>query len=300
MDNVAAENHSSHNPGHHGELDSVEFETRNLDFRFSSRIAVEIRYLRGRMVALHAGEPVTFDDVNSFDIVSESAIIAVRASTLSNVLNDRAFAYDGAPLKGIVVETRGDRLRITGQLHKTVTVSFVLEGRPEATQDGLIRMHVDKISAAHLPVKSILHLFGEDLAKVVNSNEAKGVKVDGDDIILFPDRLLPPPHIRGKVTRVAVENDRIIQTFGSGKPLRPLSPPRKAANYIYHRGGQLRFGKLTMSDADLEIVDLSPADPFDFFLADYNRQLVAGYSNNTPSHGLIVFMPDYHRLRARR
>jgi len=252
------------------------------------------------MVALYAGEPVTFDDVNSFDIVSESAIIAVRASTLSNVLNDRAFAYDGAPLKGIVVETRGDRLRITGQLHKTVTVSFVLEGRPEATQDGLIRMHVDKISAAHLPVKSILHLFGEDLAKVVNSNEAKGVKVDGDDIILFPDRLLPPPHIRGKVTHVAVENDRIIQTFGSGKPVRPLSPPRKAANYIYHRGGQLRFGKLTMSDADLEIVDLSPADPFDFFLADYNRQLVAGYSNNTPSHGLIVFMPDYHRLRARR
>jgi len=47
-----------------------------------------------------------------------------------------------------------------------------------------------------------------------------------------------------------------------------------------------------MTDADLEIVDESPNTPFEFSLPDYDRQLVAGYSKNTPSHGLIVFMPD--------
>jgi len=65
---------------------------------------------------------------------------------------------------------------------------------------------------------------------------------------------------------------------------------------MYHRGGILRFGKLTMSDADLEILSDSQRTPFDFSLPDYNRQLTAGYSKNTISHGLIVFMRDFALL----
>jgi hypothetical protein len=66
---------------------------------------------------------------------------------------------------------------------------------------------------------------------------------------------------------------------------------------MYYRGGTLRFGKLTMSDADLALIDLQPADPFDFYQDQYLRQLVAGYSKTTLAHGLNVYMPDYRRLR---
>jgi hypothetical protein len=62
----------------------------------------------------------------------------------------------------------------------------------------------------------------------------------------------------------------------------------------------LRFGKLMMTDADLEIIDQSPGSPFDFSLPNYNRQLVAGYSKNTPRLGLIVFMPDLTTLSGRK
>ena len=51
-----------------------------------------------------------------------------------------------------------------------------------------------------------------------------------------------------------------------------------------------------MNDADLEIVSESQRTPFDFSLPDYNRQLTAGYSKNTISHGLIVFMRDFALL----
>jgi len=46
----------------------------------------------------------------------------------------------------------------------------------------------------------------------------------------------------------------------------------------------------------MELIDPHPADPFDFFQDRYNDQLVAGYSKNTPSHGLKVYMPDYGTL----
>jgi hypothetical protein len=65
---------------------------------------------------------------------------------------------------------------------------------------------------------------------------------------------------------------------------------------MFFQGGVLRFGKLTMTDTDLLIVDADPKDRFDFFLDHYNEQLVAGYSRNTPDHGLIVTMPDFATL----
>jgi hypothetical protein len=65
---------------------------------------------------------------------------------------------------------------------------------------------------------------------------------------------------------------------------------------MFYRGKVLRFGKLTMEDADLQIVDADPKDPFDFFLSHLNEQLVAGESHNQPDFGLVTIMPDYSDL----
>ena len=53
-----------------------------------------------------------------------------------------------------------------------------------------------------------------------------------------------------------------------------------------------------MNDADMQLIDADPRDPFDFYPARYEGQLIAGYSRNTPRHGLQVFMPDYARVAA--
>jgi hypothetical protein len=66
---------------------------------------------------------------------------------------------------------------------------------------------------------------------------------------------------------------------------------------MFYRGKVLRFGKLTMMDADLQIVDSDPDDPFDFDLAHLNEQLVAGESRNQPDFGLVTVMPDYGDIR---
>ena len=65
---------------------------------------------------------------------------------------------------------------------------------------------------------------------------------------------------------------------------------------MYYRGGTLRFGKLTMSDTDLMLVDDDAKDLFDFSPERYNVQLVAGYSKNTNTKGLITHMPDLNDL----
>jgi hypothetical protein len=62
---------------------------------------------------------------------------------------------------------------------------------------------------------------------------------------------------------------------------------------MFYRGKILRFGKLTMVDSDLQIVDGDPSDPFDFYLAHLNEQLVAGQSRNQADFGLLTVLPDY-------
>lgn len=48
-----------------------------------------------------------------------------------------------------------------------------------------------------------------------------------------------------------------------------------------------------MHGADLQIIDADPKDPFQFYLKEYLKQLVAGTSKTMPDKGLVVYMPDY-------
>jgi hypothetical protein len=268
---------------------------RAVNFHLDRFTVLDVRSLRGQMVPTSKDRPVTFDDVNSFVTRINSAEIAMDVKTLSDLLNRRVFAYPGAPLKNISVTVERGRIKQTGTIRKGIEIPFEIEGTLDATPSGEIRLRVDKIVAAHLPVKGLLHFLGEDLSKLIALKQNRGVTVEGDTILLHPDRMLPPPRIEGKVTAVRIEGDRIVLTFRSGAA-KNLSPPYPAGSYMYQRGGTLRFGKLTMSDADLEIVSDAQRTPFDFSLPDYNRQLTAGYSKNTISHGLISFMRDFALL----
>ncbi len=273
----------------------VEVQARNVNLHVDQSIVLEIRNLRGQMIATRDTEPVNFDDVTSFVTRISSGEVAMSGQAMSDLMNRYVFAYSGAPLKKVEVTIEHGRIKQKGTMHKGIDLPFEIEGTLTVTPDGEIKLHADKVRSAKIPFKGLLHMFGEDLSKLVNLKQDRGVRLEGDDVLLNPSRMLPPPKIEGKVTAVRIDGDRIVQTFGT-KDTNPLVPPYKARNYIYHQGGVLRFGKLTMNDADLEIVDQTQTTPFEFSSLEYNRQLVAGYSKNTPSHGLIVFMPDLRTL----
>ena len=142
-----------------------------------------------------------------------------------------------------------------------------------------------------------MHLFRVELARLIKPGQARGVEINDDDFIIDPNLMIPAPEIHGKLTAVHIEGDQVVQVYG-GDTRSPLIPcDRRASNYMYFRGGTIRFGKLTMTNADMQIVDAHPKDPFDFSIDHYNRQLVAGYSKNTPRYGLVVFMPDYYQVK---
>jgi hypothetical protein len=244
-------------PSEHSE--NVEIQMSNVNYRLARDIVLEIRALRGQLQRTKPEVPVTFDDSESFTVNVDSAQVAITPASLTALMNSYVLAYEGAPIKGVSVTIDHNRLIQEGTIHKKIDLPFEIEGSLSATEDGNIRVHADKIKSAHIPVKGLLHFLGEDLAKLVNQNAGRGMKIVGDDIILIPRTLTPPPHLEGRVTRVSIVGGKIIQFFDSGRRPAALSPPFRSAAYIYHRGGILRFGKLTMHDADLEMSEIGLA-----------------------------------------
>src|SRR5262249_38071351 len=114
------------------------------------------------------------------------------------------FAAPDAPIKEITVTTEGNTIKMQGKLPAQGGIRFETEGTAVATPDGLIRIHTHKIKAAHVSVKGLMDLLGLKIAQLINLQQVPGVRLEGDDLLLDPERLLPPPHITGRVTEVQI------------------------------------------------------------------------------------------------
>jgi len=271
---------------------NVLAEMRNVMYHFTDSISVQIIHLEGELVPIgKPGIPV-FDDAKSFSLAIRSAELSITTDDLSNVLNQYAFAAKDAPIKGIRVSAQGEKLKIQGSLHSKGDLPFESEGSLMATPDGEIRLHTDKVKAAHVSVKGLMDLLGETVAKLIDTRKVRGVRVEGDDLILSPSELFPPPRIQGQLRSVSIRGNEIVQQYGTASS----ASLKLSGNYMAYRGAQLKFGKLTMSDTDLTLIDLNPEDPFDFYLEHYKDQLVAGYTKTTPSFGLRSYFRDYNKL----
>jgi len=277
----------------------VQIEMRNVRLHPAEGIILEIAYLRGEMISRMAGRHPVFDDQNSYVLQVFSADISMDMSSLTHLMNDHLFAYEGAPLHDITVEIEGGRLKQKATLRKGVPIPITTKATVSATPDGRLKLETDKVSALGVPAKGLMGMFGLELGDLVSLKDRRGIEIDGNDIVLSPGLILPPPQIRGHLSYVAIVGDRLVQKFSSTGPAPKALPPRPDAtsrNYIYFSGSVITFGRLTMKPADLQLIDSDPKDPFDFFPSKYQGQLVAGYSKNTPSGALRTYMPDYGDL----
>ena len=276
----------------------VRAAMRNVEYHLTDRIIVHIVSLDGKLTPKPGQIPV-FDDKASFGLDIDTATIILSMAALTNDLNDYVFAKPDAPLKHLDASTQGDQLVMKGLLVSKGGVPFETSGSMSVTPEGMIRVHITEVKALKLPVKGLMDLLGLDTEKLLNTKKVEGVTVDKDDLILDPEKILPPPELHGHLTALKIENGEIHLTFGPANgqaaPL-PMTESCVAKNYLHFRGGSVRFGKLTMADTDLELLDSTPADPFDFAIDHYNEQLVAGYSKMTQSGGLCVHLPDYNKV----
>jgi hypothetical protein len=275
-------------------------EMRNVSLHVADGVLLHVRALDGEFVGRNAGKPPVFDDPQSYTLRVRAADLAMDGESLTNLLQ-QARGSSASPVRDVRLTIEGGLLHARGTLHKGVAVPFSMTAAVSVGPDGTMRLHATKLKAAGVPVKGLLDLVGLDVGDVMKMPPGSGVRAAGNDLLLDTAGILPPPRTEGHLERVGVEGDRLTMRMvgPASLPPRPATPPLPTArNYLYFFGGSIRFGKLTMADADMQLIDAHPGDAFDFFPARYQAQLVAGYSRTTRRNGLQVFMPDYAQVRS--
>lgn len=279
----------------------VQADMRNVDMHVEPGIVLSIKRLRCTLHSTRTDAPPALNDKTSMILVIRSGDITIDTTSLDNLLNRHVFGYPSSPLRKLHITIEGDEMVQTGSLHKVLWLPFKMKSAVSLTEKGEIRLHPTSLSVLGMGFMGLSKRLG-GLRGLSHIEDAKGARIEGDDLILDPVGILPPPTILGKLTSISLVPGGLRQTFGTRDTLRNAPARREgstARNYMYFHGGTLRFGKLTMSDTDLEIVDANPANPFDYMLDRYQDHLVAGHSNTTPSDGLIVVMPDLQQLPPR-
>ena len=279
-----------------GASDTVtQASMRNILFHVDDDTYLHVHRLQGRIHDLRHTGVILLDDKNTLLLEITSARLGMDANDLTRVLNRYVFGYPGAPLSDLRAQLRGSELVLSGVVHKGAALPFQMTAGVTLAPEGRIRVHPTSVRLCGADGLALLHALHLHLSDLLDLGGARGVRADGNDLLLDPLQILPPPRISGRLSAVRIEGGEMVQLFGP-EDAAPAPPPVPAEAYVYFRGGTLRFGKLFMVDADMEALDTDASDPFDFYLDYYGSQLVAGYHVTTERGGMVAYLPDFGDL----
>jgi len=265
----------------------------NLLLRKGPDFRIYVRWLNGRLARAKKNVVPSFDDPESFYLDINTGVLRANIGDLANFLNT---GLTDSPLKNIQLSGNGDQIKLTGTVRKIVPLPIQLIGTISATPDNRIQVHVTKLDVLKIPVKGLLGIFKVSVADLFNKS-IDGVEVTGNDLFFNTQKLLPPPHIRGQLTKVRIDNPDLEEVFGNGTE--DVERVEQWRNFLRLNGGSIDFGKLTMNSVDLIMIDISKDPWFDLDLVNYQTQLTNGYTRVTPESGLQIFMPDRREIQAK-
>ncbi|PKL74753.1 MAG: hypothetical protein CVV27_18895 [Candidatus Melainabacteria bacterium HGW-Melainabacteria-1] len=271
---------------------------RNVFLRVDPEIGILIKQLEGRLESKRAGDPVIFDDVRSFTTHVYRAEMEIDQDNITRLKNKYTFNFADTPIKDVQVEFTPGMIKMSGRMKQMVWVPFSMEGTLSPTPDGKLIMVPSSIKVSGIPMKSMMDLIGLTTSKLLSFPVERGLQFQGNNVILDPAKLFPPPEIAGKVVGVEVLQGKMRMIFDSNQRImqRPV-PDLGAPNFMHVYGNKVLIMNELHRGAELQMVDMNPATPFDFYMAGYRAHLKAGYVKVHNDAGtLIALMPDYTQL----
>lgn len=276
------------------EASATRIHAHNLLLRKGPDFRIYVRWLDGRLARTRRNINPSFDHPDSFGLDVESGIIRANIGDIGHFFNS---SLAGSPLKNVSLVADGPNLKLTGVIHKVIPLPVQVIASVSVAPDARVRVHIVKIDVVKVPVKGLLGLLHLSAADLVKTNAA-GVEIDGNDLLLDTQKLLPPPHIRGRLTHISVDSPDIEAVFSNAA--KDVERVELWRNFFSLKGGTIDFGSLTMHPVNIMMIDISTNPWFDLDLVNYRDQFTNGYTRMTADSGLQIFIPDRRDLKSQR
>lgn len=277
-----------------------QFHTRNVIYRVDEDIVAEMPNLNADVHVYEPNQPFIPANVDDFMVQIHTGDVIIDEKSMSALMNKYVFNYPDSPLSDIEIKAENGKIRKTGKMKKFgLTLSVELVGTLRPNGQGQLVLKPEVIKSNGIPVKGLFDLFGVELTRLINSNEDRGVKIEGNDVILYPDRMMPPPTLRGSVTGAVITPGKIRMTFDDGvrRDLPGPLPEPGARNFILMWGGNILINNNLALNAKFEMIDDTPEDPMYYYMPVYREQLEAGLTVATTQGEMIAYLRDVHGTR---
>ncbi|HBN07750.1 MAG TPA: hypothetical protein DD435_03555 [Cyanobacteria bacterium UBA8530] len=285
----------SHNPDNIVASGGVsQFFARNLVYRFDEDIVTEMPALDADIRMIKSGDPFVPGNADDFVVDIHRCDLGIDKASLEAIFNKYVFNFEGSPLSNLSFTFLDNRVKLAGKMKKGfLSIAFEAEGPILPNGSGQVVLRPDTIRANGVKVTSLMGLMGMDIATFINMRKESGVRIDGNDVVIYPNRLLPPPAIRGFVQTVTV-NKRLMVLGFNDRVVRPVPtlPDPAARNWLLFYGGDVMLANTLMKDAKVQMVDMAPQDPMYYFMPLYKEQMVAGTMRYTMKGETISYVPD--------
>ena len=259
----------------------------NLLLRKGPDFGVYVRWLQGDMTRTRKNVNPSFDDPESFFLYIHTGVLRANIGDIANYLNK---GLANSPMTNIKLTGDGQQVKLAGTIRKVVPLPVEVIGTLSAMPDDRIHLQVTKLNVLKVPFKAVLGIFKVTVSDLFNGKSIDGLEVTGNDIYFNTQKLLPPPHIKGHLTGVRIANPDLEEVFGDARE--QVDKVEEWRNFLRLRGGTIDFGKLTMRNVDLIMIDISKDLWFNLDLTNYQQQLINGFTRMTPESGMQIFMPD--------
>ncbi|MEB3297915.1 MAG: hypothetical protein VKO21_00325 [Candidatus Sericytochromatia bacterium] len=272
---------------------ATRFYAQNVAYRIDEAVVVDMASMDADLVPYDLNKPLMPSNIRDYLVKVHLAEFSMTDEALAALMNRHVFNFPGSPISDIRISCINGRLRQTAKLRKFgLTITTELEGNLTPNGKGQLVLRPDRIKSNGIPVKGVLDLFGVEVAEMLKAREDKGVRIDGNDIILFPDRMIPPPAMRGHCIGATIQQGRVTMRFDDGVRRERPALPEPARNWILMWGGNVLTNNNLVFDARIQLIDDTPENPMFYYQPLYLQQLETGLTVSTPRGEMITYLPD--------
>lgn len=193
---------------------SVPVELVDVRQQLDQDVEIHVRSLRGEAIPTRRGKPVNMDDPSSYAIKVYHAEIAMGVQSLSALVTRYVFAGGQALIRNVDIKIIDQQLVQTGTLVKLgLSIPFKVTGRLVA-RGGFMRMVTTRVQALGWDVTRALSVPGLDAQSFAPALSHDGVWVEGNEFVIDPGRIGPPPRLLGRILDVRLDGNQVVQVFG--------------------------------------------------------------------------------------
>ena len=153
--------------------------------------------------------------------------VFISAESLTHLFQTK-LAQSNSKMSDIKVEARDDNtVHLSGKMKKKIDMPFTIEG-PVSTDGRNLILNAKKIDAGKLPIKWLLGMLGDNLAKMIGSESVAGVTAKENTLIFQPAQIA---HVEGHIAKLETTGKGLFITFSDIQQNARLRIPRKASSH---------------------------------------------------------------------